>query len=256
MRLSLIVDHCIVALCTRAGVAAETLVLCLSLAIPAHARDAGVTLSIVIVHGIPGHSAVHLQRGAQQLYWDPGGFYGSEYDDCVELSSVGACRRFGGFPWESLKAGRDNDIFRGENADLLRVLSIYHLDGDPESGVYSIQLYGGAGERAWQLLNDGREATFRTDRQPLFCVKSVAEYLDRLGGKFEGMPRPWLPGALATELTDRGLRKSATYTIESPVIQAYINTTRQTAGLADMYGTSPHQLVRRSGLATPLPGPP
>jgi len=221
---------------------------------PVIAEHASVQLNIVVVYGIPGHSAVHLQRGSQQLYWDPGGFYGTEYDNCVEFNSAGACRRFRGFPWEHLKTSRRNDVFLGDNADLLQILSIYHLDGDPGSEIYTITLNGALAERAWQLLDEGRrhghKAAFRTDRQPMFCVKAVAAYLDALGGDFKDMPRPWFPRLLAAELQKRDIALTASYSINSAAIEQYIDNTRQAANLSAMFSSI------RTDLASHLTGPP
>jgi hypothetical protein len=211
-------------------------------------------VNIVIVYGIPGHSAVHLQRESQQLYWDPGGFYGTEYDNCVEFNSPGACRRFQGFPWEHLKAARRNDVFSGKDASLMQILSIYHLDGDPRSEIYTIKLKGDQAEHAWQLLDDGRkrgrEAAFKTNRQPMFCVKAVADYLNELGGSFEDMPHPWLPRRLAAELQQRRIFVTASYSINTPLIQQHIDNTRLATNLPVMFSTRTTHRVRH------LPGSP
>lgn len=214
----------------------------------AFARQDGVIMNIVIVYGIPGHSAIHLQRGTDQLYWDPGGFYGTEYDDCVNYNSSGACRRFDGFPWEHLKAARRNDVFSGKDADLMQILSIYHLDGDPRSEVYSVTLEGELADRAWRLLDEGqrrgRKADFSTDRQPMFCVKAVIDYLHTLGGDFETVAGHWLPGPLADELRQRGIPLVAHYSIDAPAIQQRIDATRLASGLPPMFSIRKTRAVR------------
>ena len=206
---------------------------------PSPARGEQETLmQVLVVFGAPGHSSVHLQRGERQLYWDPGGAYGTEYDDCLEYNSEGYCQRFAGFPWKALKAGRHNDVFFGELADLTRVIAIYHLDGDRQSQVYSFHLRGALGRRAWNLLErggrEGADAPFHTDRNPMFCVKGVTEYLNTLGGPFAGLPNPWYPSDLATALQAMGAQPSRVYTLEDRELQRYIARTRQRAGLGPL----------------------
>ena len=126
---------------------------------------------------------------------------------------------------------------------MLQVLSIYHLDGDPRSEVYTVHLSGPVAEQAWRLIADGAQlgarAYFQTDRQPMFCAKAVAEYLAVLGGPFVGLPRPWLPRALASELRKRGITPAVSYSLSSPVIRRFINATRLAANLPLMYGPIP-----------------
>jgi hypothetical protein len=204
-----------------------------------HASDRQTALHIIIVYGIPGHAAIHLQQGQRQLFWDPGGFYGTEYDDCVADASPGACQRFKAFPWEQLKTSRRHDVFLDDTADLMQILSIYHLDGDPWSEIYTVPLSGPLAERAWRLIADGAQlgarAGFQTDRQPMFCAKAVADYLAMVGGPFDGLPRPWLPRAIANELRQRGIRPAASYSLSSPVIRRFINATRLAANLPVMF---------------------
>ncbi len=196
----------------------------------------GTLMRVLVVFGSPGHSSVHLQRDGQQLYWDPGGAYGTEKDDCLEYNSDGFCSRFDGFPLARLKRNRRFDVFFGDDADLLRVISVYHLDGDVKSQVYRFELYGDRGQRAWDLLYQGRlkgrEAPFGTDRNPMFCVKAVTEYLAELGGQFEDMPSPWFPSDLAEQMALLGAKPSHVYTLHDPEILAYIRRVRREAGLA------------------------
>ncbi len=220
----------------------------------------GTLMRVLVVFGAPGHSSVHLQRDGQQLYWDPGGAYGTEKDDCLEYNSDDFCGRFNGFPLERLKRNRRFDVFFGDDADLMRVVSIYHLDGDVKSQVYHFELHGNMGRRAWDLLHQGwlkgRQARFRTDRNPMFCVKAVTEYLAELGGEFKGMPSPWFPSDLAEEMARRGARPSRVYKLHDPAVTSYIAQTRRKAGLAAL-GLDrkadrplPHQRVLPAGFET------
>lgn len=208
-----------------------------------HGSDRQTKLHVIIVYGIPGHAAIHLRRGPRQLFWDPGGFYGTEYDTCIANASAGACQRFKAFDWEQLKRSRRHDVFLGDTADLLQVLSIYHLDGDPRSEIYTIELGGPLAERAWRLIADGArlgaKAGFQTDRQPMFCAKAVADYLALLGKPFDRLARPWLPRALAIELRKRGIAPAASYSLSSPIIRRFINATRLAAHLPVMFRSIP-----------------
>ena len=198
-------------------------------------RAAETTLRVLIVFGVPGHTAVHLQRAGRQLYWDPGGEYGLELDHCLQARGSGNCTHFAGFPWERLRLERRNDVVFDELADLTRVLSIYHLDGDDASHVYTFRLMGEEGRRAWDYLYQGAigssQAEFDTDRMPSFCVKSVAEYLNRLGGRFAQLPRPWFPGQLDEAMKRLGATPSAVYSLDHPEVLSYIRVTRSAAGL-------------------------
>ena len=220
----------------------------------------GTLMRVLVVFGAPGHSSVHLQRGGQQLYWDPGGAYGTEKDDCLEYNSDSFCGRFDGFPLERLKRNRRFDVFVGDDADLMRVVSIYHLDGDVKSQVYHFELHGDMGRRAWDLVHrgwaEGRRARFRTDRNPMFCVKAVTEYLAELGGEFKGMPRPWFPSELAEEMARLGAKPSHVYRLNDPAVTSYIAQTRREAGLAALRldretdQSLPHRQVLPAGFET------
>ncbi len=203
---------------------------------PAHAQE--TILKVIIVYGGAGHSAIHLERDGQQLYWDPGGFYSNEMDRCREDDNDMNCQRFAGFPWKELQQARRYDVFLDDAADLLRILTIYHLDGDEKSEVFTFRLEGDMAQRAWQLLREGaekgRKAAFRTDRKPYFCTKSVTAYLRALGGRFSELPRPWFPSSLSKEMKNRGMTPSRVYTLNSPEIGAYIAQVRNQAGLGPL----------------------
>ena len=166
---------------------------------PAHAQE--TILNVIIVYGGAGHSAIHLERDGQQRYWDPGGFYSNKMDRCREDDNAMNFQRFAGFPWKELQQARRYDVFLDDAADLLRILTIYHLDGDEKSEVFTFRLEEDMAERAWQLLREGaekgRKAAFRTDRKPYFCAKSATAYLRALGGRFSGLPWPWFPKRLS-----------------------------------------------------------
>jgi len=187
-------------------------------------------MTLVIVSGDPGHSAIHLSRGQQQLYWDPGGVYGTEWTDCLADSSEGYCQRFAGFPWAALQAARHNDVLMGPVADLMHVISIYHLDGDAEIQVYTFWLTGTQAAKAWSLLAQPT-AAFDTDRNPMFCVKGVTDYLDTLGGAFTGMAHPWFPEALGEVLAELGAVPSGIFSLRHPRVQQHIQSLRQQADL-------------------------
>lgn len=201
-------------------------------------QAADTTLTVVVVYGAPGHAAVHLDHAGQQLYWDPGGAYGTERDVCLQDFSESYCERFDGFPWDGLKAARNQDIFMGEMADLLRVISIYHLDGDDKVQTYRYELTGALADKAWNLLAAGSDA-FNTDREPMFCVKGVTEYLETLGGQFAHIEHPWYPEELGDEMAKLGAKPSGVYTLQSPDVQQYIQQTRHNHGLAAL-DLSPH----------------
>jgi len=188
-------------------------------------------VDVVVVYG-PGHSAVHLERGGRHLYWDPGGSYGEQRIRCRNQGStaaaLGACQHYDGYDWDALEGGRENDVFSGRVAELMHVLSLYHLEGSYRSLVFGFDLDGETGERAWQLIDRGRAqgpaAPFKTDRPPFFCVKAVTEYLHELGGRFADLPSPWRPGQLEDALRDLGLVPSGPYTPRSAAIRAYIES--------------------------------
>lgn len=192
-------------------------------------------LSVVIVSGIPGHTAIHLERHGEQLYWDPGGEYGTEMLQCKDVRSSGHCGHLDGFDLNRIGRSRQNDVFLGDPAKLIRILSVYHLDEDPKSYVYTFRLTGEQGKRAWDVLFDGYrlggDAEFNTNRLPSYCVKSVTAYLHEVGGEFVDMPRPWFPGQLGAELKRRGMQPSKVYSLEHPEIQGYIRQMRSRAGL-------------------------
>ena len=199
-------------------------------------------MKVLIVFGSPGHSSVYLEHGDQKLYWDPGGFYGTELDECWKHSNEfdpnSACRRFFGFPWEFLKKSRRNDVFIGDAADLMRVISIYHLDGDIRSQVHTYRLKGERARKAWRLLAEGAElgdgAEFDTDRNPLFCVKGVTDYLTQLGGKFTDIPSHWYPEDLGKVLVQLGAKPGHIYTLDHPHVQRHIAKMRLQAGLGPL----------------------
>ena len=153
-------------------------------------------MRVLVVIGAPGHNAVHLERGDRQLYWDPGGEYGTEMIQCLERNSLKAhCNHLEGLDLDRISEGRQNDVFMEEDAEFIHLLSVYHLDQDQKSYVYEYRLEGEQGQRAWDLLYDGsklgKEAEFSTNRLPSMCVKSVAAYLNEVGGEFTDLPRPW-----------------------------------------------------------------
>ena len=79
---------------------------CLAALSSATTQAADTMLRVLIVFGIPGHTAVHLEREGRQLYWDPGGEYGLELDHCLQARGSGNCDHFDGFPWERLRLER------------------------------------------------------------------------------------------------------------------------------------------------------
>ena len=199
-------------------------------------------LRVVIVSGVPGHTAIHLERHGEQLYWDPGGEYGTEMQQCRDVRSSGHCGHLEGFDLDRIIRTRQNDVFLGDPAKLVRILSVYHLDEDPESRVYTFRLTGEQGKRAWDLLYDGYrlggDAEFNTKRLPSYCVKSVTAYLSEVGGEFAYMPRPWFPSGLGDELHKRGMKPSKVYSLSHPEIQSYIRQRRSRAGLEPLNDAS------------------
>lgn len=202
----------------------------------ATAVKSATQMKIVVVFGDPGHSSIHLQRNGEQLYWDPGGAYGTELDVCLQDSPVDYCERFSGFPWDQMKKNRDRDIFTGDSADLMRVISVYHLFGDDRIDVYTFDLQGDMADRAWRLLAiaDADKISFDTDREPMFCVKGVTEYLAELGGPFRGIAHPWFPEDLGRELARLGMKPGETYTLRDTKVQDYIHQVRNAHGLSVM----------------------
>lgn len=192
-------------------------------------------LRVIVLHGHPGHTSVHLTRGNQQYYWDPGGNYGQELDECLQQHTNGYCRQwYAGFAWEDIKAVRRHDIVRGPAADLFQVLAIEMLDYESTMNVFTFQLEGEIAQRAWQIIHDGAEqgshAAFTTSRAPMFCTKAVSSYLRQLGGGLSDFPSLWRPEALASELTQRGHGVRQSYTLNSPPIRHYIDRVRRAAG--------------------------
>ena len=196
-------------------------------------------LRVIVLHGHPGHTSVHLMRGNQQYYWDPGGNYGQELDECLQQHTDGYCRQwYAGFAWEDIKAARRHDIVRGPAADLSQVLAIEMLDYESAVDVFTFQLEGETAQRAWQIIHDGAEqgshAAFTTSRAPMFCTKAVSSYLRQLGGDLSDFPSLWRPEALASELAQRGHGVRQDYTLNSPPIQHYIDRMRRAAGIGPL----------------------
>jgi hypothetical protein len=160
--------------------------------------------------------------------------------ECVALRYDGpdSCHRFEGFPWKRIQTERRYDVFSGDLADLMRVVSIYHLDGDYKSMIYTYRLDGERGERAWNMIKQGsiqgRKAAFKTNRKPFFCARSVTDYLQILEGPFTGIGRAWTPKGLAKLMARIGAEPSHVYTPQSPEILAYISNVRRRAGLAPL----------------------
>ncbi|MBT5229780.1 MAG: hypothetical protein HOM11_05830 [Methylococcales bacterium] len=188
-------------------------------------------MTVVIVYGAPGHSAVHLQHKGQQLYWDPGGEYGTERDDCLKESTEKYCARFAGFPWAKIKAARQDDVFLGEAADLMQLISVYHLDGDEKIKIYRFDINGTVANKAWSLLAGPLAEDFDPDREPMFCVKGVTEFLEELGGQFKGIDHPWYPSELGDEMARIGAKPSDIFTLYHPKVDQAIQQIRQKAGL-------------------------
>ena len=214
-------------------------------------------LRVIVLHGYPGHTGVHLERGNARYYWDPGGNYGQELDECLQQYTDGYCRQwYAGFAWEDIKAARRHDVVRGPAADLFQVLAIEMLDYESTMDVFTFQLEGETAQRAWRIIHDGAEqgnhAAFTTSRAPMFCTKAVSSYLRQLGGNLGVLPSLWRPDALAGELTRRshGMRQS--YTLNSPSIRHHIDRVRRTAGI----GPLPHELALTppNDSALPVPG--
>ncbi len=204
------------------------------------------TLRVLVVHTSPGHSAVHLERGGEHLYWDPGGGFGTEYRRCLERGGQRPCRHLEDFPWELLERARSRDVFRGDAADLDRILLIYHRDTAVHSEVITFELHGEQGREAWQLLADGAagRGTFRTQRPAMFCSQSVSEYLQRLGGEFSQVSRVWFPSTLASSL--RPL-PSGTIVVRGPG-HGELVTPRQPSRTR-----APTRIARNAGSAGPYP---
>jgi hypothetical protein len=188
-------------------------------------------MTVMVVYGAPGHSSIHLKNASGELYWDPGGAFGTEYDDCREDSSEKYCQRFAGFPWHSLKNNRKNDVFMGDSANLMRVISTYHLDGDDKTQIYQFQLNQQQSNKAWAMLGQNGTSDFETDRNPMFCVKAVTEFLENIGGQFTGIKHPWYPEELGQDLIRLGAKPNQTFSIEHEAVQNYVQQTRQKAGL-------------------------
>ncbi|MBI3570730.1 MAG: hypothetical protein HY082_06450 [Gammaproteobacteria bacterium] len=220
---------------------AGLIVLLAGLAVPS-AWAQSTVLRVIVLHGHPGHTSVHLTRGNQQYYWDPGGNYGQELDECLQQHTNGYCRQwYAGFAWEDIKAARRHDIVRGPAADLSQVLAIEMLDYESVVDVFTFQLKGETAQRAWQIIRDGAEqgshAAFTTSRAPMFCTKAVSSYLRQLGGDLSDFPSLWRPDALTDELAQRGHGVRQSYTLNSPPIQHYIDRVRRAAGA----GPLPHE---------------
>lgn len=211
-------------------------------ATPAWAQP--TVLRVIVLHGYPGHTGVHLERGDERYYWDPGGNYGQELDECLQRYADGYCRQwYAGFAWEDIKAARRHDVVRGSAADLFQVLAIEMLDYESAMDVFTFRLEGETAQRAWRIIHDGAEqgsnAAFTTSRAPMFCTKAVSSYLRQLGGDLSDLPSLWRPDALASELARRGHGVRQGYTLNSPPIQRYIDRARRTAGI----GPLPHELA-------------
>lgn len=220
---------------------AGLIVLLAGLTVPS-AWAQSTVLRVIVLHGHPGHTSVHLTRGNQQYYWDPGGNYGQELDECLQQYTNGYCRQwYAGFAWEDIKAARRHDIVRGPAADLFQVLAIEMLDYESTMDVFTFQLEGETAQRAWRIIRDGAEqgshAAFTTSRAPMFCTKAVSSYLRQLGGDLSDFPSLWRPDALAGELTRRGYGMRQSYTLNSPPIQHHIDRVRRAAGV----GPLPHE---------------
>lgn len=196
-------------------------------------------LRVIVLHGHPGHTSVHLTRGSQQYYWDPGGNYGQELEECLQTHSEQYCRQwYAGFSWDNIKAARRHDIIRGPAADLLQVLAIEVLDYESAVDVFTFQLKGETAQRAWQVMRDGAEqgshAGFTTSRAPMFCTKAVSSYLRQLGGDLNDFPSLWRPDALSDELMRRGYGMRQSYTLNSPLIRHHIDRVRRIAGIGPL----------------------
>lgn len=196
-------------------------------------------LRVIVLHGHPGHTSVHLTRGNQQYYWDPGGNYGQELEECLQTHSGQYCRQwYAGFSLDDIKAARRHDIVRGPAANLFQVLAIELLDYESAVDVFTFQLKGETAKRAWQIIRDGAEqgshAAFTTSRAPMFCTKAVSSYLRQLGGDLSDFPSLWRPDALADELTQRGHGVRQSYTLNSPLIRHHIDRVRRIAGIGPL----------------------
>lgn len=218
------------------------IVLLTGLAVPSSSWAQSTVLRVIVLHGHPGHTSVHLTRGNEQQYWDPGGNYGQELEECLQTHSGQYCRQwYAGFSWDDIKAARRHDIVRGPAANLFQVLATGLLDYESAADVFTVRLEGETAQRAWQIIRDGAEqgshAAFTTSRAPMFCTKAVSNYLRQLGGDLSDFPSLWRPDALADELTQRGHGARQGYTLNSPPIQHYIDRVRRAAGA----GPLPHE---------------
>lgn len=198
-----------------------------------------VVLRVIVLHGNPGHTSVHLTRGNEQYYWDPGGNYGQGLDDCLQWHSGAYCREwFAGFAWEDIRAARRHDVIRGRHASLWQVLAIEALDYESTTDVFTLRLDGEAAQRAWQMLHDGAErgndAAFPTRHAPMFCTRAVTRYLRFVGDGLADLPTLWRPEALVRELHRRGYALGDSYTLHTPSLQSYINGVRHAAGIGPL----------------------
>ena len=164
------------------------------------------------------------------MYWDPGGSYGTELDECLDVRSTPNCEGFYGFPWAELKRARKNDVFDGDMADLLRVITIYHLNGDKKNQAISFSLTGDLAELAWALIADGRQnsdkATLKTNRNAPYCTRAVSEYFRELGGPFRDIQLTWYPMDLGKQLLALNPTDTKIYTIDNELVQKTISMVR------------------------------
>ncbi len=194
-----------------------------------------LTLRVIVLHGYPGHTGVHLTYGNEQYYWDPGGNYGQELDECQQTLAENYCRQwYAGFPWDEIKAARRHDVLSGRSAGLMQVLAVEVLDYESPVDVFTFRLTDQAAQRAWQIIQDGAarggSAAFTTSYPPMLCARAVSAYLRQIGGPFGDLPSYWRPEALARALRPRADGSGETYTLHSPPIQSHINAARRAAG--------------------------
>lgn len=220
------------------------LIVLLAVLVPPSSWAQSTILRIIVLHGYPGHTGVHLTRGSDQQYWDPGGNYGQEQEECLQTHAEKYCRQwYAGFSWDDIKAARRHDVFSGRAARLMQVLAVEVLDYEGPVDVFTYRLEGEPARRAWQILHEGATkgaaAAFATRHAPMFCTRAVSSYLREIGGPFSGLSLYWRPTRLAEVLHKRTNVSRETYTLRTPTIQRYINTARKQTG----HGPLPMELA-------------
>lgn len=228
----------------RALLQISLIVFLAALAAPSSSWAQSTVLRVIVLHGYPGHTGVHLTRGNEQQYWDPGGNYGQELEACLQAHAEKYCRQwYAGFSWDDIRAARRHDVFSGRAAQLMQVLAVEVLDYEGPVDVFTYRLEGDVARRAWRILHEGATqgagAAFATSHPPMFCTRAVSSYLREIGGPFSDLSSYWRPTRLAEALQQRAGTSHTTYTLRTPTIQSYISTARKRVG----HGSLPMELA-------------